>query len=62
MSDIDRYGALLQAIAADELARLYRGVNPNSNLRLPSNPKRALADMQATLNDINEQKKERGWG
>lgn len=35
---------------------------PTGNLRLPRDPKRALADMQATLNDINEQKKERGWG
>ena len=59
MSDIDRYEGILKALHA----KPYRGntVRPD-NLRLPRDPKRALADMQATLNDINEQKKERGWG
>lgn len=50
---IDSYKPLLKALTRSD---------PNRSLRLPSDPKRALADMQATLTDINEQKKERGWG
>lgn len=35
---------------------------PGSNLRLPRDPKRALADMEATLRDEIKIRKERGWG
>lgn len=46
----------------DSLNKAVRSSRKSGNLRLPRDPKRALADMQATLNDINEQKKQRGWG
>ncbi len=59
MSDIDRYEGILKALHA----KPYRGNTVKSdNLRLPSNPKRALADMQAALKDQDKLKKERGWG
>jgi len=43
MSDIDRYRAMLADLTRPERVRT------KSNLRLPRDPKRALADMQATL-------------
>jgi hypothetical protein len=56
MSDIDRYAPLLDALAKDEIGYLCRGINPNSNLRLPSDPFRALKDMEAALDNFNQPK------
>lgn len=44
-SDIARYEPLLRALKGYGLP----ADRPKGNLRLPSNPKRALADMQAEL-------------
>jgi len=61
MSDIDRYRKLLLAVTEPENVHGAPSGRP-SNLRLPRDPKRALADMEAALKDQDQLKKERGWG
>ena len=54
MSDIDRYEDILNALCA----KPYHGVR-SDNLRLPRDPKRALADIQAVQLDMIERELQR---
>ena len=54
MSDIDRYEDILNALCAKPHHRVR-----SDNLRLPRDPKRALADVQAVQLDMIERELQR---